>query len=160
MTQEELAKYSESLEGKTLVELEKLEADVIEEADKVNKDIAEMEFDLPKENFKEVGSAVQYFLNKQEVQWQYTLGMVAMYDFWNKYTKKIPYPQLDAILRTLGSMKFTGYDEWARVIVINKYFEPLQKAYRDASEAAWDVASKHEAIMRKMDELNTQTDED
>ena len=102
------------------------------------------------------------FLNQQgfefcneTVQWQYTLGLVGLYDFWNpeKKSKKIPYAQLDAILRTLGQMQFTGYTEWAAVVAINKYFEPLHNAYVDATEKTYDIASKHQAVMQKMEEI-------
>jgi hypothetical protein len=110
---------------------------------------------LPKENYKEVAEGIRMLLNKQTVQWQYTLGLVSIYDFWNpeKMTKKIPFAQLDAVLRTLGQMQFTGYNEWAAVIAINKYFEPLHNDYVEATEATYDIASKHQIVMQAIDNI-------
>ena len=154
---QELEKFTNSLKGKTLKELEALEQEIIAEADKNGEELGKYEFDLPTENYKEVAIAIRKFLNKQSVQWQYTLGMVAMYDFWDteKHAKKIPYAYLDSILRTLGGLKFEGYDEWAAVVMVNKFFEPLQKAYMDVTQVTYDIAAKHDAIMKAM-ELETQ----
>ena len=150
-----LKEYAESLNGKTFEELEKIESELIAEADDNDQKVSKTEFDLPKENYKEVAEGIRMLLNKQTVQWQYTLGLVGLYDFWNpeKKSKKIPYAQLDAILRTLGQMQFTGYTEWAAVVAINKYFEPLHNAYVDATEKTYDIASKHQAVMQKMEDL-------
>ena len=150
-----LKEYAESLNGKTFEELEKIESELIAEADANDQKVSKTEFDLPKENYKEVAEGIRMLLNKQTVQWQYTLGLVGLYDFWNpeKKAKKIPYAQLDAILRTLGQMQFTGYTEWAAVVAINKYFEPLHNAYVDATEKTYDIASKHQAVMQRMEDI-------
>ena len=153
--QKMLKEYDESLKGKTLEELEKIESELIVDADENDKVISETSFDLPSENYEVIAKGIRQLLNKQTVQWQYTLGLVALYDFWNpeKKADKIPYAQLDAVLRTLGQMQFTGYEEWAAVVAINKYFEPLHKAYVDATEKTYDIASKHQSVMQAMDKL-------
>ena len=152
----ELEKFENSLKKMSLEELEKLEEEIIAEADKQGEELGKLEFDMPTENYEAVAEAVRKFLNKQSVQWQYTLGLVAMYDFWDpkKRQEKIPYPYLDSILRTLGGLQYTGYDEWAAVVAVNKFFEPLQKAYMDATQETFDIATKHDAIMKAM-ELNS-----
>lgn len=147
--------FKKSLEGKTLQELQEIEKQIVAEADKIDKEISETTFDLPKENYETVADAIKYFLNKQTVQWQYTLGMVGMYDFWDgKHQTKIPYAQLDSILRTLGGMQFTGYEEWAKVIAINKFFEGLREQYVEVTQKAYDVATRHQMLMDAMG-LNT-----
>jgi len=157
-----LKEYEASLEGKTLEELQNLEAEVIADAEANDERVSKLEFDLPNENYKAVAEGIRMLLNKQTVQWQYTLGLVGMYDFWNpeKKSKKIPYAQLDGVLRTLGTLQFTGYEEWSAVVAINKYFEPLHNAYVDATEATYDIASKHDIIIRKMEAFNKKDDED
>lgn len=152
----ELEKFENSLKKMSLEELEKLEEEIIAEADKQGEELGKLEFDMPTENYEAVAEAVRKFLNKQSVQWQYTLGLVAMYDFWDpkKRQEKIPYPYLDSILRTLGGLQYTGYDEWAAVVAVNKFFEPLQKAYMEATQETFDIATKHDAVMRAM-ELNS-----
>ena len=154
--QKMLKEYESSLAGKTKEELEKIEAELIADADENDVRVSKLEFDLPKENYKAVAEGIRMLLNKQTVQWQYTLGLVGLYDFWNpeKKAKKIPYAQLDAILRTLGQMQFTGYNEWSAVVAINKYFEPLHNDYVNATEATYDIASKHDIVIRKIEELN------
>lgn len=149
----ELQKFEKSLEGKTLAELEKLEQEIIAEADKNGEELGKVEFDMPEDNYETVAKAVRMFLNKQSVQWQYTLGMVAMYDFWDpkKRPAKIPYPHLDSILRTLGGMQFTGYEEWAAVVAVNKFFEPLQKAYIEATDATYEIATRHDTVVRAIE---------
>jgi hypothetical protein len=148
--------FKASLEGKSLEELKAIEQEIIVEADVVNKEIVDTVFDLPAENYAEVAEAIRYFLNKQQVQWQYTLGMVGMYDFWaEEKPDTIPFPQLDSVLRALGGMQFTGYSEWARVIAINKYFEPLREKYSEITKKAYDVADKHQLVMEAL-KLNEQ----
>lgn len=147
--------FKKSLEGKSLPELQEIEKQIVAEADKIDKEISETTFDLPKENYETVADAIKYFLNKQTVQWQYTLGMVGMYDFWDgKQQTKIPYAQLDSILRTLGGMQFSGYEEWAKVIAINKFFESLREQYVEVTQKAYDVATRHQMVMDAMG-LNT-----
>lgn len=151
----QLTAYAESLKGKTLDELEKIESALIAEADENDQTVSKLEFDLPKDNYKVVAEGIRMLLNKQTVQWQYTLGLVGLYDFWNpeKRAKKIPFSQLDAILRTLGQMQFTGYNEWAAVVAINKYFEPLHNEYVNATDKTYFIASKHQAVMQAMDAI-------
>ncbi len=153
--QKMLKEFEDSLKGKTLEELEKMESEIIVEAEANDAEVSKAEFDLPKENYEKVAEGIRMLLNKQTVQWQYTLGMVGMYDFWDpkKRAKKIPYAQLDAVLRTLGAMQFTGYEEWASVIAINKYFESLHEKYLAITEKTYDIASKHQAVMQAMDAI-------
>jgi hypothetical protein len=150
--QEQLRELAKSLKELSTEELEKREKEVIAKADENDKKVGSTEFDLPKDNYKVVAEAVQYFLNKQTVEWQYTLGLLSIYEFWNpeKYSKKITYPMLDATLRTLGEMKFTGYEEWARVIAINKFLEELRKEYEAVTESIYDIANEHNAILDEL----------
>ena len=160
--QKMLKQFEEEVKGKSLKELEALESKLIAEADENDQKVSKLEFDLPTENYKEVAEGIRMLLNKQTVQWQYTLGLVGLYDFWNpeKKAKKIPFAQLDAILRTLGQMQFTGYNEWAAVVAVNKYFEPLHNDYVKATEGTYDIASKHQIVMQAMDKLNNSSGTD
>ena len=147
-----ISDFEHSFKGKSLDELKKIEEKLVEEADKIDKEVTSQEFDLAEENYEIVARNIRMFLDTQTVQWQYTLGMVGMYDFWDPENKPatIPYPQLDGILRTLGSMQFTGYEQWAAVIAINKYFEPLHEAYEKATERIIIIGAKHNALMDEM----------
>ena len=157
MNNEEKIKQLDELKKKlkemSLDELKAYEQEIIKEAEKVDKETSELEFDMPKENYPEVANGIRMILDKKTVEWRFTLGMISMYDFWNPQERqsKISYPMLDSTLRTIGEMRFTGYSEWAAVVVINKYMEDLRQAYVDATEKIYDIAAKHNAVL---DELN------
>lgn len=155
--QKELDKFKKSLENKTLDELRELEQKFIKEADEQGEQLSKMEFDMPTENYEVVAEWVRTFLSRQSVQWQYALGLVVMYEFWDpkKRQEKIPYPHLDSVLRTFGEMRFTGYEEWAAIVAINKFFEPLAQAYADATQETFDIATKHDMIVKQMQLLTT-----
>ena len=143
--------FKKTLDGKSLEELKKIEQKVITECDAIDKEVTETNFDMPVENYAEVAKAIKHFLDKQTVQWQYTLCIVSMYDFWkDECPKTIPYAQLDSVLRTIGNMQFTGYDEWAMVVAINKYFEPLRAKYTEVTQRVYDAASKHQMVMEAL----------
>lgn len=156
MTQEErqkvLLEFEKTLIGKTQAELEKIEQEIIDEADKIDAEIGKEVYDLPEDNYPAVAEAIRMFLDKNTVEWQYTLGMLGMYEFWDPEKKPdgIPYPQLDSIIRTLGTLRFTGHEEWAAVIIINKYFEPLHNCYKDATEKIMMIGAKHSAVIDQM----------
>ena len=153
---EQLKAFEQSLEAKTLEELKALEQEIIKEADDIDKEVSSKEFKLDKTNYAIVAQGIRDLLNKKTVQWQFTLGMVAMYDFWDpkKNPGKVVYPMLDGTLRALGDATFTGYEEWASVVAINKYFEGIRQEYITTTEKVYDMASKHSAVI---DAINKKT---
>ena len=149
---EELKAFEQSLEAKTLEELQVLEQEIVKEAEEADKEVSSKEFKLDKKNYQTVAQGTRDLLNKKTVQWQFTLGMVAMYDFWDpeKNPGKVLYPMLDGTLRALGDATFTGYEEWASVVAINKYFEGIRQEYIDTTEKVYDIAAKHNAVIDAM----------
>ena len=149
---EELKAFEQSLEVKTLEELQALEQEIVKEAEEADKEVSSKEFKLDKKNYQTVAQGIRDLLNKKTVQWQFTLGMVAMYDFWDpeKNPGKVLYPMLDGTLRALGDATFTGYEEWASVVAINKYFEGIRQEYIDTTEKVYDIAAKHNAVIDAM----------
>ena len=156
MNNEEKIKQIEDLKKKlkemNVDELKAFEQEVIKEAENLGEETSKLEFDMPKENYKEVAEGIRYILNKKSVEWRFTMGMVSMYDFWNPQERqsKIGYAMLDSTLRTIGDMRFTGYSEWASVVAINKYMEGLREAYVDATEKIYDVAAKHNTVLDEL----------
>lgn len=148
-TQVSLDVFKKSLEGKSVEDLKKIEEEIVKEADSLDKEIAATSFDLPEENYFEIAKAIRYFLESQTVQWQYTLGMLSMYDAWDEEKKpeNIAYPVLDSTLRTLGQMQFKGHDEWKMVVDVNKYLEPLRDKYVETSQKVFTMAEKHQILM-------------
>ena len=148
----QLAEFEKSLKEMSVEELKAKEQEIIKAADENDEALNKKVFNLPTENYKIVAKSIRMILNKQTVEWRFTLGMVSMYEFWNpeKFPKTITYPMLDATLRTIGEMKFTGYDEWASVVAINKYFEETHDEYEACTEKIYDIASQHSAIIDEL----------
>lgn len=157
MTPKDLNDYKNSLEGKTLEELEALEQEIIKEADKLNEDMSNAKLKVPTKNYKEAAMAIRRALNKQSVQWQYTLGMVNLYDAWDPEKRKaeLAYPIIDATIRTLGALQYKGYDEWKDVIMCTEFFEPIKEEYTKISMGVYDNADKHCAIQDAITKIKT-----
>jgi len=154
--QKELEEYKKLINSKNLEEVLAIEKEVIAEADNLNEKIQKYEFNLSKNGYKEAAEAIRYFLNLQAVTWQYTVGMITMYDFWNPnlFRKKVLYPMFDGTLRTLGELKFTGYKEWKYVVAINDYFKDIRDEYAELTEEIWDNAAKHNIICDRIQILD------
>ena len=154
-----ISDFKKSLETMSEDELKKTEQDVIKEADVINKEVQDTKFDLPSTNYTDVANAIQFLLGKVKVQWQYAAAMTEMYEFWNpeKKSDTVVYGLLDATLRQLGQMEFTGINEWKAVITVNKYFDPLKEKYIEVSQKIFDVADKHNAILEKLDTVEKMT---
>lgn len=154
--QQEMDEYKKSIESLNLEELLAKEQEIIKEADEINEKISNYQFKLNSKGYKDVADAIRYFLDKQEVQWQYTVGLITMYDFWNptKNPKQVTYPMFDSTVRTLGEMKFKGYTEWKYVVQINDYFKDIRDEYAELTETIWDNATKHNIILERLDLLD------
>lgn len=153
----ELEDYRQNLSSKTLDELHKIEDELIEEMDKIDEEVSKEEYDLPEaDNYKEVAAGIQKLLAKQTISWEYTLGQLTLYNFWDPENKpkKINYPTLDGTLRQLGGLQFTGPEEWESVIKINDYFKELHQQYINTTEKVYDAAAKHNLIQQEL-ELKT-----
>lgn len=150
--QKELEEFKKKCQSMTKKELEELEQEYIKKADEIDKMTAETMFELPEDNYEKVAEGIRMFLDKQTIQWQYTLGMKILYEYWNPavYPKEINYPTLDSTLRTLGELQFTGYKEWCAVVDINKFMEPLREKYIEVTEKVYDVAAHHNVIMDEL----------
>jgi gas vesicle protein len=152
MNTKELEDYKKSLLKKTDKQLEDLEQEIIKEIELVDLDCSTASIELPSDNYKEVAEAIQYFIDQQQTTWEYALAMINMYDFWNpeKKQEKIPYPQLDQIMRILGERQYRGIDECRKVCAINTYFIPLHNWYKDITQRIWDTATRHNAIVDEL----------
>ena len=78
---EKYDEFVKSLEGLDEAALRELETKIIDESDEYQKSLNEKMFALPAKGYNEMAKAVHLLLNKQTSQWQYTLGLVTMYEF-------------------------------------------------------------------------------
>lgn len=141
--------FKKSLEGKSKEELEKIEQEIIQEAEELDKELMSAKVSLQRKNYETVAQHIRDFLDKQTIQWQYAQAMATMYEFWdpNVFNANIEYPMLHQTLTTLGNFQFTGYKEWKAVIEINEYFEPIREEYIKLASKPYEVANRHGIVM-------------
>ena len=157
---QEFEAFEKSLEGKSLTELQEMEATVIVEIDEVNSRVAAHQFKMKKtKGYEDVYAKICMFLDKQVSPWQTTKSFLELYKFWDtkKFHDKLAYPILDTTLRVLGQLQFTGHEEWQAIVDINDYFEQTREEYTKVTEEVYDVAHKHQALMQRMEQLSSTT---
>lgn len=148
----EVAKFKETLKDMSLEQLTELEQKVIKETDEHNEARMKLKFKMPAKNYKEAMTAIRLALGTISVQWQYALGLKAMYDFFDpeKRSEEVEFPMLDSMLRTLGNAQLKGYDQWSAVVTISEYFEPIREAYSTAGAEVYIDAERHNAVVNQM----------
>ncbi len=145
-------KFKETLKDMTLEQLQELEQKIIKEADEHNEKRQKLTFKMPAKNYKEAMTAVRMALDTMSVQWQYALGLKAMYEFFDPENRKetVDFTMLDSMLRTLGSVNLKGYEQWNAVVTISEYFEGIREEYSEANAEIYVDAEKHNAIVNQM----------
>ena len=150
MTREEAIKarsdFKKSLSGKTEAELNTMLEGIIEESKALDAEVGNLIYDINAEGQEEAFTAIKYFVNKQKVRWDYTIGLIELYEFFDKEQKTITFAALDTILRMLGSLEFDGYYEWKKVKLVNDYFANVAQSYRETTEKIYDIAERYQAV--------------
>lgn len=163
MTPEERVKarseFKTSLANMTKEELEALLAKLTEESKETDSKVANLNYVLGTKGQKSAWDAIKTFLDKQSVKWNYTLGLINLYEFFDKAQKEISFAMLDTVLRLLGSLEYTGYTEWKMVTTINDYFTPIAADYRDVTDQIYDVAERYALVDNQLKMFETVTDQ-
>ena len=150
MTQEEKVKarseFKASLANMTKEELEGLATKHTEESEETESKVANLKYALENKGQKAAWDAIKTFLDKQSVKWNYALGLITLYEFFDKPQKEISFAMLDTVLRLLGSIEYTGYTEWKLVTTINDYFTPISVDFRDVTDEIYDVAERYALV--------------
>ena len=150
MTPEERVKarteFKQTLTNKTEEELRALIEEITNESRDLDQEVSGLEYDIPTKGQKDAFDSIKYFLDKQKVQWNYALGLVNIYEFFDGSQKKITFAMLDTILRMLGSLEYVGYAEWKKVVDINDYFTPVAEQYRDVTDKIYDIAERYQMV--------------
>lgn len=105
--------------------------------------------------FRDVAEKILAFLDRLEVEWQYTMGYAQLADFWanTKVNEVIPYGTFDTTIRTLGMLKYKGRQDWADIEFVNSYLRQIHEFYsRDMIYSVY-LASLHNNIMDQMKKL-------
>lgn len=156
---EEIKEYSEMVsELNSVEELEEKEKELIklmEENDEYIKSVKYKLQDAVVFNGKfYTKSAVSKFINEQfdklEVNWQMSLGIFQLYDFWKNTPDEIPYGTLDSTLRTLQQLKFKGYQDMRNILIINEYFKFNHEEYTKDLAKTSLLAEKHNTLIDRL----------
>ena len=150
--QKAFQKYVAKIAKMNKEQLEKEEQKVVKEADKINDEVVAKKFKLQPEGYKEAAEAIQFFLDKQEIDQSLLGGLITMYEFWDptKVQKEVDFPTLDSSLRYIGGLRFKGYVEWKKAVKIIEYFKYLYDEYGEVTEKIYDIAERHSAILDKL----------
>ena len=155
---DEYKAYVDTLDDpKALEDEEKKCIAELEEFDKYIKGVtydipADVVFEGKRYSRSDVAGKILYFISKNEVTWQYTLGLYQLCQFWkNTAETKLTYGQLDSTLRLLDQQKFRGYEEWRDILLVNEYMKALHEAYTKDLALQIAASQKHNAVLERID---------
>lgn len=158
--QKEVDEYKEYLDKiddqETLKEEEKKCIEALDEYDKyvsgVKYNVPDgVDFEGKHYSRKDVAGKIIYFISKQEVNWQYTLGLYQLCKLWKGDIKEVTYKQLDSTLRVLEQPKFRGFEEWRDILLVNEYMKALHEDYTKDLANQIALSQKHAAVLDRMD---------
>lgn len=105
---------------------------------------------------KDIADRIVTFINKNEVEFQYVLGLQQLSKLWRNTTNLtfVDYYKYDSTLRVLGQLRFKGYKEWTDILAINNYFSNCHEQYTKDTTYNIFLSQKHNAIMDRMQALS------
>lgn len=105
--------------------------------------------------FRDVAEKILNFLDRLEIEWQYTLGYSQLATFWanTKADEVIPYGTFDTTIRTLGMLKYKGRQDWADIEFVNSYLSQIHELYSRDMIYSMYLANLHNNIMDQMKKL-------
>ena len=152
------AEYQAQTEQMTIEELQAEEATIVTAMNDYDAQLVNTKYELSKsieydgEKYTKnvISVMIIDFINRMEVDWQYTLGMYELVRLWQGICTKISYKEYDSTLRVLGQVKYKGYDDWKHILAVNEYLMTPQEEYaRDNVYMAY-LAELHNIVLNKM----------
>lgn len=161
---EEYVKIVENLEMSELNDQEAILVSALEEYDNYLNNTTyllpkRIQFENESYTKEDVAGFIVEFINKQEVEWSYSLGLFQMIQYWNKVCREktdsyIEYKVYDSVLRLLGGMKFKGYQEWKNILVVNEFMTEIQHQYITDTSYLIYLSKLHNTVLDRMQKLN------
>ena len=106
------------------------------------------EFDGERFTKNAVAKLVVEFLNRSEIDWQFTLGYFQVVKLWKtKDLTEVDYNTFDSTLRMLNNLKFKGHTDWRNILAVNEYMKGCHEPYSIDTSYNIFLAQKHQAIM-------------
>lgn len=163
--QSELDNYKkkEVLNLKTAEECDAEEKKCIEEIEKYEKYISESVYELAPDvmydgahySKKEIATLIMYFIGKQDVKWDFTLGLYELYKLWKNDVQQLTFRELDSTLRVLDQGTFKGFKEWKDILAINEYFKANHEQFSIDTAGTIYLAQRHNAVMEQKELVKT-----
>lgn len=100
------------------------------------------------------------FLNMQELEWSYSLGMFELVKLWKtRDLAEVSYHAFDSTIRVLGQCKYRGYEAWRKVLAVNEFLKSLHSQYTlDATYMIY-LAQLHNTVLDALKKFETPTEE-
>lgn len=104
-------------------------------------------FDDTVYNSKTICRQISDFVENNEVEWSYTLGLYELCKFWRETPKTVPYHIYDSTLRVLGGLKYKGREQWRKILTINTFLSSCHDEYvKDTSYMIY-LSSLHNVVI-------------
>ena len=139
----------------SIEELEAREADLMVDMDEYQAYIQTVEYDLAEgiedATKEEIAQYIIEFIDRQELQWEYVEGVLALVNLWKDTTKTtITYGAYDSTLRILGITKYKGYEDWMKIGKITRYLDSTHIGYvKDGSYLSY-LSQIHNTILQNL----------
>lgn len=162
--QGELDNYKKTvLDLKTTEECEAEEKKCIEDLEKYDQYIQQTIYEMAPDviydgthySKREIATAIMYFIGKQDVKWDFTLGLYEIYKLWKNDVQQLTFRQLDSTLRVLDQCTFKGFKEWKDILAINEYFKANHEQFSVDTAGTIYLAQRHNAVLEQMDLVKT-----
>lgn len=139
--------------------LDEMEKVILADLQELDDHIRTLEYDVPAsceydgKTYKrsEVAAKIIYYINKQEVDWQYCDGLFQLCKVWRNMTDRVRYGVLDSTLRILGQSKSKGESEWRDTAIINAFVQSMDASYSKDLSVQYYLSKKHSEIMARRD---------
>lgn len=148
-------------ELKTVEECQEIEKELIDVINAYDKQLDNAVYPLAesctfdKKEYKrsDVCGKILYFINKNQVDWQHTLGLYQTYKLWAATPSEIYYRHYDTTLRLLNLIKFQGMTEWTDILIINEFMSSCHHDY--TVDTAWYLflSEIHSSLISRADTL-------
>lgn len=163
LLEKSLSEITAELETLTKEELESREADLMIDMDEYQAYIQEAKYELAEgidgTSKEEVAKYIVEFIERQELQWEYVEGVLALVNLWNDMGMTITYGAYDSTLRILGITKYKGHEDWVKIGKITQYLESTHVGYvKDGSYLSY-LSQIHNAIIQNLEKGEEQVEE-
>lgn len=167
---DEISKLTE--EVKTRTDVPEMKA----ELDKLNEEICEFEkvlkdkiYTLPesttfrgtKYSRAKVYEFIADCLSANEVGWQYVLSMFEFIDWWKRASKDnnagIPYHYYDTTLKYLGQVRYKGYEQMKKILIVNSMLANIRDEYTLDLSKYYFLHGKFDVISTRIEEIEAMT---